>query len=1205
MKKRRSILSRAVAGTLAGVLLLSVQLPMNLKGEDALPTGGELSTEALEDSTEWEVFSTEEVGLPVEETETSMQEIEVPLEELQVRAEIEVTDMPKESEAEMLTQDTEESVQGAEAPTEELQILAEIKDLPDETENITGGESELSEETVGYDVTAPVIESVEFLENGQELSAGDTLHLTVKAYDAESGIREVSVSIESFYYGTVSFELPETDEKNEYTAEYGISVLMQGSYSMTVSVIDMRGNVSEKSDYRFSVMDSEISVKNISIDRQGETLKPGDVVKIEAEILPEKYMSNGVIGAFYAGFYGNNNSRSVLLTYNSEKNKLEGSFKVGEADEAGRHTLSSSIQLYSEGVWRTFDYSAENIPYFFVDGVEDTAENDDESEIELESISLGDADGKFVNPGDTVFVSVKLKGNAENLSQFGRLYFEPQVDDIKTTYSTMVNLVYNKDTETYEGNYVLPDDIYPCEWSVSSVYVGSWYTEFQGIMSEVKYFNVKNQDTFVQKNYDIVLSVWAMNDDRGFSSYDSTIYYKEIKDVQRRTTLREILGEDASVLEKIGDVNGHKFLGWGRCWNADDYFGLDDEIVIPGSGSLTLYPQYESYNLEVALRYMDNEGKYITEYIVYLYNIGETKRKTLREILGENASVLDKAGDVDGHKFLGWEYEGDVVGLDDEVKISDYLNWDIYLKAKYDSYNAAVSLIYVNAKGQQEWETIYVPYKKGATYGEIIEQIASGIEERESYSGLKFSGWKNVDSWYNLNLVPDGELLLDYNAEYSGKTPIFAYEKNSNATRAELIMIANEENLDADTIVDLCCGLDAPEPEEGRTFIRWDVTRVDFNSNPPYGRLTYPHVSMRPRYRECIAEVFFEMESKEILCVQPGEQFMLPAECVMGDGENKYGLKNIEWYNGDTGEFIDASKLITATESMLIYGYGEYVDYADMNISDDENQNDSTSNGSQLDTDKPDGSSGDKPDSAKAELSSATVETVIKQIKEAQGQNSSGKVIKVDMKDATVVPKEILEAAKGSNVSIVLDMGYYSWTINGKDIIAGDLKSINLEVKMDTNAVPSRIVDVISDGNPTRQLSLTYNGDFGFKASLSVNVGAQNSGQYGNLYHYDSNNKLVFQNAGQISADGTVRLDFSHASNYVIVIGKSMQPSSQNQQSGSGNTAPSSGAESGTVLKSPLTGDRMPELALSVFGVCAILLICCIYKTKESANKNA
>ena len=156
--------------------------------------------------------------------------------------------------------------------------------------------------------------------------------------------------------------------------------------------------------------------------------------------------------------------------------------------------------------------------------------------------------------------------------------------------------------------------------------------------------------------------------------------------------------------------------------------------------------------------------------------------------------------------------------------------------------------------------------------------------------------------------------------------------------------------------------------------------------------------------------------------------------------------------------------------------------------------------------------------------------------------------IEVFMGNATVVPTEVLEAAKGKDVVVELNMGGYTWEINGKDILASNLKDINLEVKMDSHAVPSNIVKELAGDNPVKQLSLTHNGNFGFKANLKINVGNEYKGKYGNLYYYDSDGKMVYMNAGKIDENGNVVVSFSHASDYVIVINdKNMAPSTNNK----------------------------------------------------------
>ena len=68
-------------------------------------------------------------------------------------------------------------------------------------------------------------------------------------------------------------------------------------------------------------------------------------------------------------------------------------------------------------------------------------------------------------------------------------------------------------------------------------------------------------------------------------------------------------------------------------------------------------------------------------------------------------------------------------------------------------------------------------------------------------------------------------------------------------------------------------------------------------------------------------------------------------------------------------------------------------------------------------------------------------------------------------------------------------------------------------------------------------LSLAYDGEFGFTATLTVNMEPKNSGMYANLFYYnEQTGKLEFVSAGQIDSDGNVELAFTHASDYTIVV---------------------------------------------------------------------
>jgi hypothetical protein len=224
-------------------------------------------------------------------------------------------------------------------------------------------------------------------------------------------------------------------------------------------------------------------------------------------------------------------------------------------------------------------------------------------------------------------------------------------------------------------------------------------------------------------------------------------------------------------------------------------------------------------------------------------------------------------------------------------------------------------------------------------------------------------------------------------------------------------------------------------------------------------------------------------------------------------------------------------------------------------------------------------------------LDSKKIETVVSEI----SASKSGQKIDVDMGKATVVPKDILEAAKGKDVDVVLKMNGYSWTINGKDILSSNLKDIDLAVTTNTNNIPGNVISSIAGNNPVQQLSLAYSGDFGFKADLTLNVGANYAGKYGNLYYYDSTGRMVFMNAGAIGADGNVTLGFSHASEYAIVISDTQGVNADNKTV---TTTPAK-ASTAKTAKSAKTDDTNPVLPLMVVLFAGVALVSTVFIKRQ------
>ncbi len=156
-------------------------------------------------------------------------------------------------------------------------------------------------------------------------------------------------------------------------------------------------------------------------------------------------------------------------------------------------------------------------------------------------------------------------------------------------------------------------------------------------------------------------------------------------------------------------------------------------------------------------------------------------------------------------------------------------------------------------------------------------------------------------------------------------------------------------------------------------------------------------------------------------------------------------------------------------------------------------------------------------------------------------------IVNIDMGSATVIPQEVLEAATGKDIELKLSMSGYSWLIRGKDINSDALHDVNLEVVTDTNAIPEDTIAGVAGENPTKGISLTYEGRFGFKGYLTVAVGNEYAGKKGTLYYYEGNNKLTETTAGVVDTAGNLTLAYEHASDYVIVFSDNVKKGDVNE----------------------------------------------------------
>ena len=215
----------------------------------------------------------------------------------------------------------------------------------------------------------------------------------------------------------------------------------------------------------------------------------------------------------------------------------------------------------------------------------------------------------------------------------------------------------------------------------------------------------------------------------------------------------------------------------------------------------------------------------------------------------------------------------------------------------------------------------------------------------------------------------------------------------------------------------------------------------------------------------------------------------------------------------------------------------------------------------------------------------------------------SGETVTVAMNGTSVVPKTVIDSIKGKDTTFVLDMGNgLSWKINGKEITdaAGDI-DFGVTIGADAGkSIPVDVINKVSGERYSMNLSLAYDGEFGFTATLTVNMEPKNSGMYANLFYYnEQTGKLEFVSAGQIDSDGNVELAFTHASDYTIVVDANIMNDNSQADNNADETIPA-----------PKTDDSISKYAwnntmIIIIGICIILIVfgAVFYVRKKSGSE--
>ncbi len=970
-----------------------------------------------------------------------------------------VTDSGAAKETKELEMPYDKTGEPSEDPKETLEDSKISGQTEQKTEQETGQKTEsTTEESSGsksdskFETTAPVIEKVELAQNQTTVKRDAQISVSVFAYD-DSEIADIEVKMaigdDRYHLSTERCLMgyPEKWSKvegtNEYVGTYQLDGQTTGKLMITsVKAVDEHGNKTTYNvwDDRISkfwvdiepVAEESASVESFEFPDNGKSVEKIDDLKKEMSLkLTKAIESTCVWLRFEKEGGGRNYTISLQAVNNSTKNDVFDSSKGVRSNlVSGKYILKDiyiTQGIFDAKVSLMMD-NMENYGFTITTDSKDTWEDTGKDiEYKVTSVEL-DKNGQKVQKGDTVNITVSVAADdGVKLPEWGHVDFQAAAPNINVS-SIGVSLALDEKDHKYHGSFVVKD-MYPCEWYIASIYMGSKTDDSYIEKSNYPcYILVYNGDSFVNPEYNLNVNFRALDEN---GNYVSVGQYKK-ENVQRRQTLKEI---GVTFPEKNSKYQGLTQVGW------TDKSGreITEDTSVLSSYYMEIYAKYDKGFLKEVFSYPASDGKWTTETHIVTYEPGQT----YGDFKGDIAFIPDNM--TKDYTLTNWERTGYVKDSDviTGVGIGDV---SVCFTARFSGVNALkIYKWYYDEKGNHDIDEDYrtsrtcwadfIAVKEGTKVSDM-EGILRALELPKMYPGLRFKDW---------TITPLGMNKVDEAVEDGDS----------------FIMSAHYENY----------------------LVRY------------------------------IISTFAQGKEERTIFCQVAEK-----------GEKIKALTEFEGFGEITWETEAPDKEIDVDPNRVLTFWGR-ADRISVDPNEPSKPSDTTS-GSGNNTDN---NTNTTPDSR---LPQDVVDSAVKDVNEAE----AGETVKISMNSKTVVPKEVLEAAKGKDVSVVLEMEGYSWTINGKDIKATNLQDIDLRVIKNTDNIPSSTVQTLAGDNPCMQITLAHEGNFGFKASLNIGVGSEYTGKYGNLYYHDSAGKMVFMNAGQIGADGNVSLDFSHASDYLLVM---------------------------------------------------------------------
>lgn len=188
-------------------------------------------------------------------------------------------------------------------------------------------------------------------------------------------------------------------------------------------------------------------------------------------------------------------------------------------------------------------------------------------------------------------------------------------------------------------------------------------------------------------------------------------------------------------------------------------------------------------------------------------------------------------------------------------------------------------------------------------------------------------------------------------------------------------------------------------------------------------------------------------------------------------------------------------------------------------------------------------SSADKDTPAPAQTvdwNTVTSNVQVKIAEVTQNPNINSVNMNIVCSGETRLPAAVLGSIKGSDMTLALHSGNgVAVSISGQDLKGTALNALqNIDLTVDSNAqnIPAAMA-ASKKAEATKQLSVKDTGAFPVAVNIHVNVGAENSGKYANLYRYNAEKKqLEYCGSFPVTRNGQSMFALKQGGDYMVTV---------------------------------------------------------------------